>query len=170
MNKKTATLLVVIVFFAALLMLRGRGGSGSKDKDIANASSVSITEAAFGNKIPQFDFGMVSMANGKVAHDFALVNNFGSDITITQAVTSCMCTEAVIRMADGNELGPFGMPGMGFTPTINAPVKSGEKITVRAVFDPAAHGPSGIGPTERAIMLTTDKGQYQLNFKVVVTP
>ncbi len=168
MNKKVTILIVVIVAIAALFLLRG--GSGSGLKSLANISSVGVTEAAFGNMVPRFDFGTVSMAAGRVGHDFVLVNNSDSDITISRTETSCMCTEAVLILSGGKEVGPFSMPGHGFSPSISETVKSGEKLTVRVIFDPAAHGPSGIGPTERAIMLTTDKGQYQLGFKATVIP
>lgn len=161
-------MILVVVIAAVSLMFLGRGGSGSKS--VANIASVGITETAFGGTIPQFDFGTVSMAAGKVAHDFVLTNNSGSDIAISRAETSCMCTEATLSFPDGKEIGPVGMAGMGFTPTINETLKSGDKLRIRAIFDPAAHGPAGIGPAERAIMLTTDKGQYQLGFKAMVAP
>lgn len=58
------------------------------------------------------------------------------------------------------------------TRNANLTVKPGETVTVKAIFDPAAHGPSGVGPVERQIMISTnaDPGQITLQFKAVVTP
>ena len=119
----------------------------------------------------QYDFGTVSMAQGKVSKEFALENKSAGDVNIGQVFTSCMCTEAELKV--GNETaGPFGMQGHGITRSADLVVKPGETLTVKAIFDPTAHGPAGVGPIARQIMVYTgaDKDPIVLNFKAVVTP
>ncbi len=119
----------------------------------------------------QYDFGKVSMANGKVSKDFILENKSRNNVEVGEVYTSCMCTEAELKVGD-RIAGPFGMQGHGLARNANLVVKSGETLTVKAIFDPAAHGPAGVGPIERQIAVYTDTGKEPivLNFKAVVTP
>lgn len=136
----------------------------------AAAIATGSTQAALGDPIPEYDFGPISMIKGNVEHEFAITNTTGADLKITRAETSCMCTKAVLRLPDGKEMGPFSMPGHGFNPSVNVLVRPDETFIVQAIFDPAAHGPSGIGNIERAVLLTTDKGSIAVPFKAHVTP
>ncbi|MDP2639008.1 MAG: DUF1573 domain-containing protein [Candidatus Azambacteria bacterium] len=119
----------------------------------------------------QYDFGSVSMAKGNVEKEFTIENKSDGDVAIGEVSTSCMCTEAVLRVGD-RTAGPFGMPGHGLTRKANLVVKPGEQLIAKVIFDPAAHGPAGIGPVERQIAVYTsaDKDPMVLNFKAVVTP
>jgi len=84
--------------------------------------------------------------------------------------TSCMCTEAELKVGD-RTAGPFGMQGHTAS-SVYLVVKSGETLTVKVIFDPAAHGPSGVGPIERQVAIYTSAGKdpILLDFKAVVTP
>lgn len=118
-----------------------------------------------------FDFGEVSMAKGLVEHKFVLKNNSAEAVKIGQVETSCMCTTAFLVTKDGKEVGPFGMAGhSGMMNKANLTVNSGEEIIIRAVFDPAAHGPAGVGLIERQIALEVGGAPLFLNFKAVVKP
>ncbi len=117
-----------------------------------------------------YDFGGISMAAGKVTHNFEIENSSSSTIFLGKLYTSCMCTVAYFVNSDG-EMGPFGMPGMGFIPPLNKELKPGEKATLRVVFDPAAHGPAGVGRIDRFVTLTdANGGTLQLEIKALVTP
>lgn len=120
-----------------------------------------------------FDFGTISMKNGKVSYKFELKNESPKPVIIEKAQTSCMCTTAVISNSLGRELGSFGMPGHGGgSSKANIKVDSNDTITVEAVFDPAAHGPSGTGLAERTVYIETNSQKtpkIELNFKAVVT-
>lgn len=129
-----------------------------------------VTNATVSASIPEYDFGSVSMVKGNVEHEFAIKNTTDSDLTITSAETSCMCTRAVLKLPDGKELGPFGMPGHGFSPSVNAAIRPGETVSVRAIFDPAAHGPAGVGRVERVVTIATNKGPLTMQFRAQVTP
>ena len=122
-------------------------------------------------KESKYDFGTVSMAKGKVSKEFTLENKSQGDVNVGEVFTSCMCTEAELKVGD-KTAGPFGMQGHGLASSANLIVKPGEEMTVKAIFDPAAHGPSGVGPIERQIAIYTSAGNdpIVLDFKAVVTP
>lgn len=165
MNKKF--ILIAVVLLGAGLIFWGKGGSAPNS---AAPAPQGVTKASLSDNIPLFDFGEVSMAKGKVMHAFELTNDADTDLEVQKSLTSCMCTEATLKFPDGENLGPFGMPGHGLTPSVNKSLKPGESLTVEAVFDPAAHGPAGIGPVERQILLETSKGRYMMGFRADVTP
>lgn len=117
-----------------------------------------------------FNFGEVSMAKGLVEHKFTLKNNSNQAVRIGRVETSCMCTTAFLMM-NGREVGPFGMSGHGGPAgSANLMVNPGEEVFVRAVFDPAAHGPAGVGTVERQIMMDVGGSPMYLDFKAVVKP
>ena len=46
-----------------------------------------------------------------------------------------------------------------------------EAAYLDVVFDPAAHGPAGVGPTERAVTIESDAGEpLVLGFTALVRP
>lgn len=117
-----------------------------------------------------FDFGSTSMAKGLVRHEYTITNTSAEPITLAKLYTSCMCTEATLNLS-GRTYGPFGMPGHGPITALDAALQPGETATVEAVFDPAAHGPAGVGPVERIVTLTDQEGNaLNLTFTAVVTP
>jgi hypothetical protein len=64
------------------------------------------------------------------------------------------------------------MPGHGgFAPDINEIVPPQENRGVDVVFDPAAHGPAGVGRIERAVFIEDENsGMKTLTIKALVTP
>jgi len=82
-----------------------------------------------------------------------------------------MCTEAVFE--DGKiTKGPFGMPGHGLSiPAANVTMEPGSEAEIIVTFDPAAHGPAGVGKIIREIYLEEGAGQpLILRFSANVTP
>ena len=118
-----------------------------------------------------YDFGEISMKDGKVRHDFTVQNNSDKPVTITKLYTSCMCTTAALT-AGSQQAGPFGMEGHGGAiPTINVTVAPGDEARVTAVFDPAAHGSAGVGTIERSIFVNSKSNpRFELTFKATVKP
>jgi hypothetical protein len=94
------------------------------------------------------------MAAGKVSHDFKFKNDSTKPIITEQLFTSCMCTTASF-VQGGKVSGPFGMPGHNFVPPLRRTIAPGEEVTISVVFDPAAHGPAGIGEIVREIYLNS---------------
>lgn len=132
--------------------------------------SSSAAQAVLGGDNVFYDFGAISMANGKVSYDFKVRNTTENTVEIERIYTSCMCTEALLIKGD-TERGPFGMPGHGFVPPVNESLQSGEEAIVRVIFDPAAHGPAGVGTIKRAVYLEGGRSKLiELQFSATVTP
>ena len=151
---------ILLIGGAFLLSSSGTGGTptaeGAPSKLVATESS--------------YDFGTVSMAKGKVTKQFMVKNSTSNPITVQKVYTSCMCTTATL-VVDGNRVGPFGMPGHGFSSNIKQTVAPGEEVSIEAVFDPAAHGPAGVGTISRIITVEEKSGgQIDLAFSATVTP
>jgi hypothetical protein len=120
---------------------------------------------------PSFDFGRISMAKGKVSHRYSIRNSGETPLTITKIFTSCMCTTATFITRSAKKIGPFGMPGHGVLPSVSERLAPGEEAIVDVVFDPAAHGPAGVGPTQRSVTILNDAGlALELRLSAMVTP
>jgi hypothetical protein len=116
------------------------------------------------------DFGSISMKKGVVNHTFNIKNMGMEAITINKMYTSCMCTTATLYKGE-KVWGPFGMPGHGRIPKIEEKLVSGEEGEVRISFDPAAHGPAGVGTISRSIYLENNGAEkLELQFSALVTP
>jgi hypothetical protein len=117
-----------------------------------------------------FDFGTISMRAGTVSHEFTVRNNGTESVVIAKIYTSCMCTEASIETKEG-KIGPFGMAGHGMIPIINRVIAPGEEAKIETVFDPAAHGPSGVGRIARVVYLESKGSEpLELKFQANVKP
>lgn len=117
-----------------------------------------------------YNFGSISMARGKVSHRYFIRNTGAGPTLIRKIYTSCMCTTAAL-VKGGRISGPYGMPGHGRIPTINESMKPGEDAVIEVVFDPAAHGPAGIGPVNRVVTIENSGGRpLELVLAANVTP
>lgn len=116
------------------------------------------------------DFGTISMKNGKVTTTFKLKNIKSEPVELTRLYTSCMCTNATLKLSGQSE-GPFGMIGHGSIPKFSDMLASGQEAEVEVVFDPNAHGPAGVGTIERTVTIEGKDGKLaELNIKATVTP
>ncbi|MBI2100864.1 MAG: DUF1573 domain-containing protein [Candidatus Vogelbacteria bacterium] len=166
MNSKNLVGLIIIILVLVGLVAWSRQDSTANNSQNNNQSQTELTAAE-----TSFDFGAIKINGGLVRHDFAVRNSGAAPLTIKKIYTSCMCTTAVWTGPDGQTTGPFGMPGHGSIPTINEILAPDQEATVAVTFDPAAHGPSGIGRVERLIYLETDDAEpLILKFTVNVTP
>lgn len=137
-----------------------------------NENSASYSASALLASENEFDFGTIAMLDGVVKHRFILSNDNTEPLRIEKIYTSCMCTSAVVIDASGKTRGKFGMPGHSAPSGTNVTVEPGESIAVEAEFDPAAHGPSGVGLAERSIYIETNSQKspkVELRFTAVVT-
>ncbi|OGC83961.1 hypothetical protein A3D68_00110 [Candidatus Adlerbacteria bacterium RIFCSPHIGHO2_02_FULL_52_17] len=141
--------------------------------DVQNASSAISTNSNWTLIVEEdssYDFGSISMAAGKVKHTFKIKNTSNEAVVISKMYTSCMCTTATLAIGS-KQFGPFGMPGHGATPLINQTINPNEEASVEVVFDPAAHGPAGVGRIQRVVTLENNSGQQvELQFSAAVTP
>ena len=163
MKKSTIIIASLVILGALGLMWWGSGNQSPESPQFNANGSLTASEKLF-------DFGTISMAKGKVSHLFNVANSAGKDVTIKELSTSCMCTAAYIKKGD-SRIGPFGMASMGARISANELVRAGETVEIEAEYDPAAHGPAGIGPIDRFITLTeSDGGSLQFEIKAQVTP
>ncbi|HEY4473788.1 MAG: hypothetical protein A3D67_01180 [Candidatus Lloydbacteria bacterium RIFCSPHIGHO2_02_FULL_51_22] len=156
--------ILVLLASGLAYMARDKGGVDSPTATSNGASVLTANET-------DFDFGTIKMSDGKVTHSFEVANVGSAPIMVTSVYTSCMCTTALVTDAGGKESGPFGMPGHT-SPYTEILIGIGETARVVAVFDPAAHGPSGVGLADRSIYLETNSAQtprVELKFKALVT-
>ncbi len=157
-------LILVVMLFAWFARPDGGGRSTASIGDQVSGDQALTAEERM------FNFGTISMARGEVRHAFKVKNSFSEPMTINKIYTSCMCTTAYLVRV-GSKLGPYGMPGHGIVPRIDEKFAPGEEAEVEVVFDPAAHGPAGVGRVDRAVYLENDKGMpLELGFTVMVTP
>jgi hypothetical protein len=115
---------------------------------------------------PNHDFGTISMKAGNVSTTYRIKNEGATPLALDKIYTSCMCTTATLITANGRKQGPFGMPGHGPLKPATGQLAPGETALLEVVFDPAAHGPSGVGRIERVIRVET-KGAAPLELGMI---
>ena len=105
MNKQLKQ--VIITLGSILLAVIGLVWLGGGFKSEAPTASISKNyDGALTVEESNYDFGTVSMANGKVSKDFVLENQSQDNVKIGEVYTSCMCTEAEVKVGD-KTYGPF---------------------------------------------------------------
>jgi len=138
----------------------------------AAGSAVAATHpaAALAARETRFDFGQISMAAGNVSHRYWFKNEGEAPVLIQRIYTSCMCTTATL-VKGARVIGRFGMAGHGPLPEVNQSLEPGETAYMDVAFDPAAHGPAGLGRTERVVTIEPRTGEpLQLGFTADVRP
>lgn len=170
MKTKIITATVIVFGIVGLFVWGSTRGAPSAERvqgvnSKAEKSDLIVSE-------PVYNFGTILMRDGLVEHSFVITNPTELPVTVSAMATSCMCTTAYLEGANGVEKGPFGMVGHGgVSYALNEIISPGETRTVRAVFDPNAHGPAGVGPVDRFIMLSDSAGgTLAIEFKGVVRP
>jgi len=168
----TITLLSLVLLGVFVIFFVGeRNGDDAKDKESALTPlySSGVLEAVENN----FDFGTILMQDGPVSKKFKIVNNGDEILKIGKVYTSCACTTASIIDESGKKYGKFGMPGhKGFRSIADVKVKPDESVVVEVVYDPAFHGPSGVGLAQRSIYIesnSTKSPKLELKFQAIVT-
>jgi hypothetical protein len=151
MQKDTKILLGILlgtfVLLGGLVFLSSRNSSGQEPQVTAEVSGIEVNPASY-------SLGDVPINGGIVTKDYEIKNTSGKTIKLKKISTSCMCTKAKVKIGD-KESQFFGMEGMGdANPPINWEIAEGQTAIVTADFDPAAHGPAGLGPIDRSVFLT----------------
>lgn len=150
-------ILTVLILGGGILILSGTN-SATKVSSSQNAKIEVDTKT--------FDWGNIPYGGGNVSKTF-IIKNTGSDVLrLTNIKTSCMCTNAYLEI-DGKSSPAFGMHDSS---SYVGEVSPGKQASLKVVFDPAFHGPSGIGPIERLVSFeTNDVQNKQIEFKLTGT-
>ena len=107
------------------------------------------------------DWGEIPIDGGKVEKNFDIKNDGSGTLELFNVSTSCMCTIAQLVMGD-RKSPEFGMHGKS---SYVLKVPGGETAQVKVVYDPAFHGPSGVGPIDRRVKVeTNDPDKQELSF------
>ncbi len=163
-NKNIIGIVAGILILGGLIWIARPDAQSTSSAPASSSGTLTVEEAN------NYDFGTISMAEGIVKHQFKIKNTSTEAVNIEKMYTSCMCTTAALAIG-GKQFGPYGMPGHGFIPRINQTLVPNEEATVEVVFDPAAHGPAGVGRIERIITIENNAGQpLELQFAALVTP
>ena len=163
MNKKTwiAIAVVIVLFIIGIAFIGSQDNTGKTVEDIAWPSGVITPVEAM-----EYDWGNINIKGGDVEHVYLLKNSSDEPLVVKSAVTSCMCTTAIIEI-DGEKPSPeFGMHSK--PSSWSAIVEAGETFKVRAIYDPMAHGPDAVGEIARTISVITSAapdGDITLNHK-----
>ncbi len=164
-NKKIILAVLVGLFIFIGLGLLARPTSTDKKANLKETADTGIVADK-----KDHDFGTISMAAGVVTHTFKISNPTGQPVEFTKLYTSCMCTSATL-ITLGGKYGPMGMPGHGSIPRFKAVLEPGNEAEIEVSFDPAAHGPAGVGRIERMVFLeNNDQNILELGFSAFVTP
>jgi len=101
-----------------------------------------------------YDLGNVPIKGGIITKEYLIKNVSSQPIKLKRIATSCMCTTASFQFQD-KKTDFFGMEMNGNkNPSLNIQIGVNETGKVVVRFDPAAHGPQGIGPFDRVVYLT----------------
>ncbi len=147
----------VIVLMGGLFMITATTQSTPQVKVSSLAKADVLTPTSF-------DWGNIDYSGPKVTKAFS-IKNIGSDVLQLYNIhTSCHCTKAYVTI--NGEVSPeFGMDMGGDVSSYIGKVNPGQKADITVVFDPAYHGPEGVGPINRYVNVdTNDKGQPHLTF------
>jgi hypothetical protein len=143
---------LAIIVGGVLLVVK----SGPSQLTVTQEVEVEVPETSY-------DWGEIGINDGIVQKTFLIKNSGSAPLQLNNVVTSCMCTTATLSI-DGQVSPAFGMHAKsGWLGTV-AP---GEAAALVVEFDPAFHGPSGVGVISRQITLNTnDSNQPQLTFNL----
>lgn len=112
------------------------------------------------------DWGQIPMDKGNVTKEFSLKNTGTDTLKLFNIKTSCHCTKAHVTVGS-NESPDFGMDSYS---SWTGEVPPGKEAKLTVIFDPAYHGPSGVGPINRFVSVeTNDKTNPKLTFTVTGT-
>lgn len=103
-----------------------------------------------------FDLGDIPIGGGLVKKQIKITNEGESNLKISKIITSCMCTTASLEV-DGKKSPAFGMPGHSSGSLFwSAEIKPRQSGVLEIVYDPAAHGPAGLGPFTRVVTISSN--------------
>lgn len=133
----------------------GRGG----DRFVNNVFAQGISATT-----ESINIGQVSYGGGIIKKEFEIKNTTEKTMKLIKIVTSCMCTKTRVKF--GEKTTKFYAMEMNGdkNPIINYDFPAGSTAKVEFDFDPAAHGPAGIGSIDRVITLYFDTGYKELKF------
>jgi hypothetical protein len=148
MSKESKTILAITVVF--ILIAAFLGYLGVKMQNSNGVEADSGARAVVQNTF--FDWEDIGINDGNVSASFSITNEGTSELVLYNVETSCMCTTA--QLVSGNSESPLF--GMHSNSKYKMELPAGETVQLIVEFDPAYHGPSGVGPVSRQVKVSTN--------------
>ncbi|MBI2596738.1 DUF1573 domain-containing protein [Candidatus Daviesbacteria bacterium] len=142
----------IIIGFVSVTTLILLGGIFLLSKSGNSQTIISSQNAKASVDQKTFDWGKIDMKAGNVNKTFTIKNTGTDTLKLTKIRTSCHCTKAQAKI--GKTLSPFF--GMSSQSLWIGEVPPGQEAQLEVIFDPAYHGPNGVGPITRYISLETN--------------
>ena len=156
---KSMILIVGALLITTLLIIGvayGFAKVSQKQVVVPSAGAQAVVENA------SVDWGQIQYNGGKVKATYRITNNGTDTLKLFGATTSCACTSGTITV-NGQVSPSFGMHAPLAT---IIEVSPGKDAIIEGLFDPAFHGPGGIGPISRTITIqTNDPSHPTLNLQ-----
>lgn len=158
MKTNIAILIVIgLVIVGGGIWAFSEDGNNQEKIEQVQSSSVLVSDREM------HDFGDIDIMGGNVETEFALTNTGTDDVVITGGTTSCGCTNGEIG---GISFGMHTKMKDEFT------IPAGETKNLTVIYDPLAHGPSGVGLAQRSVFLktnSTETPELEVRIKAMVT-
>ncbi|MBU2051665.1 DUF1573 domain-containing protein [Patescibacteria group bacterium] len=153
--------LILIGLSLTLLLIFGGVFFITKTNNRASLAGSQTTQVSVDKT--SHDWGEIGINNGKVQAEFSLTNTGSAPLQLANISTSCMCTTAQ-AVIEGKASPYFGMHQKS---AWTGQVEPGKSAKLIVEFDPAFHGPQGVGQITRQVVLeTNDTNQKQLTFNL----
>lgn len=147
----------IVIMGGGIIFLNSSQTPQATSSQNAKAYTISPTSA---------DWGQIPMYKGNVTKEFILKNTGTDTLKLFNVKTSCHCTKAHLTI-NSKDSPNFGMDSYSSWVGEVAP---GKEAKLSVVFDPAYHGPQGVGPINRFVSVeTNDKTNSKLTFTVTGT-
>lgn len=141
----------LLIIGATVLVLVG--GVFFLGKQPAGSVELSKNSAAgFSTDHDRYEWENIDYGGGKASHRFTIKNDGTADLSIANLQTSCMCTTAQFVSSSGNS----PILAMHQKSQWQGTLAPGNVADIDVVFDPAYHGPQGVGPIERIVSFDTN--------------
>ena len=148
-GKALKIILPCILLAVGIILLVFNFSKGSSAQNSNGKPHLEISET-------EYDFGTMPINGGILKKTFEIKNSGDGDLVIGPIWTSCHCTSAVFKL-NGKQSPEFNMAKIPWSQKM-APGETGQ---IEVIFDPAFHGPAGIGEAIRAIFFETNDPQNE---------
>ena len=146
-NKK-----IIVGFIIVTLLMLG-GGVWVLSNTTANPVKITSSQnAKVSIDTKSYNWGQIPYSGGNATKTFAIKNSGTEILKLSNIKTSCTCTKAVLEI-DGKNSPYFSMHSIA---SWVGEVAAGKTAKLTVIFDPAFHGPTGVGPIERLISIETN--------------
>lgn len=151
-------LTTILILVGGIFILSGEGSTSATIISSKNA------KATIDQK--NYDWGQINMQGGNISKTFTIKSTGTETLKLSNIKTSCHCTKAQIK------IGSITSPsfGMNTVSSWTGEIPPGQEAQLEVIFDPAYHGPQGVGPINRLVAVeTNDKSNSRIEFSLTGT-